>query len=208
MIAMRLFLTRLKLFLSETRASLSVEFVIAVPIIIWAYGGMFVFWDAFKSQNINVKAAYTISDLISRAETDITETNVDRMYQVLDYLNYEKHPVRMRISFVHMEDDGAGNPELVLPDGASRVRGPAPVAPFDAMQTEPFLPHTNVDALAPFIPIMAIGDSVIVVETQLDYTPLVEMVVYRFPPRILSELVVTRPRLSNGVEFADPSPSG
>jgi hypothetical protein len=29
---------------------------------------MFVFWDAFKTQNVNLKATYTIADMISREQ--------------------------------------------------------------------------------------------------------------------------------------------
>lgn len=198
--------SRLRQFFSDTRATITVEFVIILPILIWAYGGIYVFWDAYKSQNISVKAAYTISDLISRADYEITETNLSRIHQMVSFLNYDKHPVRVRISFVDMEDDGAGNPELVLE--GSRVRGPDPVAPFDALQEEPFTRHTSIASLEPIIPVMAINDRAIVVETELDYTPLFQFVGYPFPPRILSYAVVTRPRSGGRIGFADPAPSG
>ena len=200
------FMTRLRRFLTDRGASVTAEFVIVLPLVLWAYGGMYVFWDAFKARNINVKAAYTISDLLSRAGGDISDAYVDRMHQMIVFLNYNDHPVRLRISFVEMGLDSAGNPELEL-DG-SKVRGPDPVAPFDALQTEPFVEHTTISALEPFVPIMAVSDRAIVVETELDYTPLFEFNAYPLRPRILTNLVVTRPRLSGTFGFDDTSPSG
>ena len=203
---MRSLIIRLRRFRSDSRASMTVEFILVLPLIIWAYAGMYVFWDAFKAKNINVKAAYTISDLVSRADFDISEAYIDRMQQMVEFLNYDRHPVRMRISFVEMRDDGAGNPELAL-DG-SRVRGPAPVAPFDALQQQPFERHTFIEPLEPVVPMMAIGDRAIVVETQLDYSPLLQFRAYPLNPRILSNVVVTRPRLSGNFGFENTAPSG
>lgn len=186
-----------------------VEFIIILPLIIWAYAGIYVFWDAYKAQNISVKAAYTISDLISRADVDITETGLDRMHQMTSFLNYDQHPVRLRVSFVDMRQDAAGNPELELREDGSRVRGPAPVAPFDELQVKPFTPHTTISTLEPFIPMMAVGDSAIIVETELDYTPLFRFQIAPMRPLILTNFIVTRPRSGGTIGFASASaPAG
>ena len=207
MIAMTFVLRRFKLFLVDRRASMLLEFIIMLPLIIWVYAGMYVFWDAYKAQNISVKSAYTISDLISRADVPITSAGLDRMHQMTSFLNYNKHPVRIRVSIVDLEEDTAGNPQLMLYD-RSHVRGPNPVAPFDELQDKPFTRHLTVDALEPLIPIMAVGDQVIVVETELDYTPLFRFRLSPMDPLILSTSVVTRPRIGGGVSFADSAPSG
>ena len=193
---------RLKRFFAKDDASMLLEFIILLPLIIWAYAGMYVFWDAYKAQNVSVKAAYTISDLISRADVPLTDAGLNRMHQMTSFLNYDKHPVRLRVSFVDMEEDSAGNPVMVL-DGRSVVRGPDPVAPFDELQEEPFREHTSMDALEPHIPIMAVGDQVIVVETELDYTPLFRFRLAPMNPLILETLVVTRPRNGGSIGFDD-----
>ena len=180
---------------------MTAEFIIMLPLIIWVYAGMYVFWDAYKAQNISVKAAYTISDLISRAESDVTAVQFLRMHQMVSFLNYDKHPVRLRISFVEMDEDAAGNPDLQL-DG-SEAFGPLPVAPFDALQEEPFIGHSDIATIESQIPIMAINDRAIVVETELDYMPLFSFQLSPFDPIILTTFVVTRPRVGDRIGFAD-----
>ena len=50
--------SRLKAFGRNDAGSVSVEAVIMFPILLWAFAAMFVFWDAFKMQNILINFFY------------------------------------------------------------------------------------------------------------------------------------------------------
>ena len=65
-------LKRLRLFTDDNRGSIPTEGVLAFTMLIWWYLASFQFFDAFRQKNINLKAAYTIADLISR-QTDAIE---------------------------------------------------------------------------------------------------------------------------------------
>ena len=77
---------RLRRFAAAESGALSVEAVIIFPILLWAFIAMFVFWDAFKAQNINLKATYTVADLISREDDPIDAAYVDGMNDVYEFL--------------------------------------------------------------------------------------------------------------------------
>ncbi len=175
-------------FARDERATLSVEAALISPILIMAYGSMYVFWDAFKMRNINVKAAYTVSDMISREIVNITPQYLDGLAAMLDFLNRSKYDTRMRVSVVSARDDGTGNPELFL--CWSEGRGMAEVATINDIEDS--------------IPIMAIGSEVIVVETEMDYVPILgarndgEINLYGLSNRTMEQIIVTRPRFTRG----------
>lgn len=63
-------------FARDERGSLLAELVIILPIGVFAYFALYVYWDAFRSMNIVQKASYTISDTISREMTTFTPAYV------------------------------------------------------------------------------------------------------------------------------------
>jgi len=64
-------------FARDEKGSLVVDAIIVMPMFVWGYAGLFVYWDAYRAVNTVQKASYTISDLISRSQ----ETNgIDDAY--------------------------------------------------------------------------------------------------------------------------------
>lgn len=196
-------MTRLRHILSrfarDERATLSVEAVIIIPILFWAYGSMVIFWDAFKTQNINLKAAYTISDMVSRLDgPDVDEAYVNGLHQMFEFLNDGEHPARLRVSVVVMEFGSDGvTPEMRL--RWSDVAGRNPVPPHSDMLQETFQPHTNMIGLEPHVPIMAVADEVVIVETQLDYSPPFDFPMFNLEPTIYGSIIATRPRFNQAI---------
>lgn len=183
-------LTRhIRRFLSDEDATLSAEAAIILPILLWAYGGMYVFWDAFKMQNINVKSAYTISDMLSREIVNITPAYIDGLAAMLDFLNRGRYDTRLRVSVVGAQLDPVdGSTNLVL--CWSEARGG-----MDEL--------TAISDIEDSIPVMAVGTEVIVVETEMDYVPLLRAP-YGLEPRTFVNFIPTRPRFNRGqVGFDD-----
>ena len=101
---MRLLKARLRAFAEDARGSVTVEVVILLPLLYWTYCAMFVFFDAYRQTSINQKAAYTVSDMLSR-ETDPIDgnylSNVQRMYE---FLTRSHTDPKIRISVVRYRD--------------------------------------------------------------------------------------------------------
>jgi hypothetical protein len=175
---------QLKRFAEDEDATLSVEAIIIFPILLWAYIGMYVFWDAFKMQNINVKAAYTVSDMISREIVNITPDYVDGLSAMLRFLNKSKYDTRLRVSVVAGVANATDPTQVDFVLQWSQGRGG-------------LVAHTSMEDLEPSIPIMAAGSEVIVVETEMDYIPLLPKP-YGMDARTFTNTIVTRPRFIRG----------
>jgi Flp pilus assembly protein TadG len=66
---MKNLITRLRQFGRDETGNVAIESVIFMPLILSIMAATFSFHDAFRHKSLNIKAAYTISDAISR-QTD------------------------------------------------------------------------------------------------------------------------------------------
>lgn len=170
------FMTRLfRRFSRGEDGSVTAEAVIVLPLLIWAYLALFVYWDLFRSLNTVQKAAYNISDLISR-QSEVNTKFLDGMLSIMNYLIDSDQQAKMRLTSVQwVEKD---KKYVVLWSHS----------PGSGMTS---LTNTTVQAYKTRIPTMADGNSVILVETEVSYKPAFDAGI---APRTFSELVVTRPR--------------
>lgn len=131
------------------------EFLILLPLLVWTFVALFVYWDAFRTINQAQKAAYSVSDLISR-QSEVDSTFVSGMQTVTEYLLNDSPNVKLRITSVKYKE--SDNKLYVL---FSRSPG----------NKMPALTNTSVNtsAFRARIPIMANQDSVVIVETEVDY---------------------------------------
>ena len=89
----------LQRFRRSEEGSISVEAMLLVPILMWAYLGTFVFFDAFRSQSTNLKAAYTIGDTLSRETRHVTPAYLDSLSAMHRFLIDEDNGLpRLRIT--------------------------------------------------------------------------------------------------------------
>jgi len=99
---MRKFLIR---FLSETRASVTIEFVLVFPLLVLWLVVSFVMFDAFKSNSIKQKVTYTVSDIASRYG-QISDAEIGDLVDVARRMLPPRLDRRIvRISSVCFEDD-------------------------------------------------------------------------------------------------------
>lgn len=166
---------RIRSFRDQEDGLVMTEFLIMLPLLVWTFMALFVYWDAFKTINQAQKAAYSVSDLISR-QNEIDNTFIQGMQSVTNYLMSDAPAVRMRITSIeyHEEDDE----HVVL---FSRSPG----------NKMPAMTNAMLAAKADHIPLMADNDSVILVETSVDYQPGFDVGI---PQQAFDYFVVTRPR--------------
>ncbi len=146
----------LRAFARDERGVMLAEFLIMLPLVIWGLLALFVYWDVFKTINITQKAAYSISDLLSRQEV-ITPAFLNGLPGVLAFLTPGTQGSRMRIT--SFEYNQTTNKYVVL---FSCSPGNSIDLPLTA---------TNLDQMKPTIPIMDNMDSMILVETWVGYQP-------------------------------------
>jgi Flp pilus assembly protein TadG len=179
----RLMRRRLARFGEDQSGSTTVEAVMILPLLLWAYVAMFVYFDAFKIQNTNLRAAYTIADMISRQTNAIDANYVNGLNTVFDYLVEIDTNTSVRASSVFW--DPVANVYKVQWSYATR--------------TMPLLTNANVNTYASRLPTIPAGDTLIVMETWLDYSPAFDL--GGLQARTFKEFIATRPRFVAQVPF-------
>ena len=168
-----------KRFFRRENGSLSVEAVLALPILVWAITATFVFWDAFKTLNVSQQATYTVADMLSREEGEIDMDYLTSMHELFDYLSPSDGDNALRVTVVMLtkdEDTGVETLEKMWSEGVGGVAG-----------------HENLDSIRDRIPMMVAGDQMIVVESEQEWSPTlaVGLASYRF-----REVALARPRFT------------
>ena len=166
---------RLKAFSADTRGSVSVEFVLAMPIIFWAFMAIYVYFDGYRQSTINLKAAYTISDLISRETEIIDDEYIDSMHALLQILTRATSAIDMRISVVRWD---AGDDRYYVEWSVKRG--------YDLVLTD-----ATIASLEDKLPILPDNEIVILVETDNTFVPLFNV---GMDNKQLVNFVFTKPR--------------
>ncbi|MEP2716285.1 pilus assembly protein [Pseudophaeobacter sp.] len=181
---------RLRAFARKTEGTVTVEFAIYAPLLLWLFAAIYTFFDAFRQETVNLKAAYTISDLISRETATLNETYIDSMYEMSKLLIRSDSQITLRISVVRWDEDN--NRYYV---DWSRVRGSSLVAWTDA----------NISEVETQLPTMPDEERVILVETRNEMTPAFRV---GLPELDINNFVFTRPRFAPQVLFEGESSAG
>jgi hypothetical protein len=92
-------------FLSDERASISIEFMIIMPLLVFLTTGGVAFWDAFYSNSRTAKVAYVISDIMSRHDV-VDATDMAYLFNLQEkMLPGDLEQRALRISSICFEDD-------------------------------------------------------------------------------------------------------
>ncbi len=172
-------------FRNDETGSLSIEAVFALPLLVWAIIATFVFWDAFKTLNISQKATYTVADMLSRETDPIDDDYIAAMHEMFDFLAGSAGANAIRVSVVtKITNPVTGTEQLALvwSEGADI---PA---------------YTDLTVIEARLPEMALGEQLIVVESEQEWQPAfaVGLASYRF-----REVALARPRFSPQLVFDD-----
>lgn len=174
----------LRRFARNERGNLMAETVLVLPFLLWAYVGLFVYWDAFRSINTVQKAAYTVSDMISREMNTISLEYLEGMDDILERLIDPGLDVALRVTSIVCVAEVEGKCD----DEGGRNEVHWSRSPDNAMAP---LNTSDLPALAGQIPDMSDGDYVVVVEVAVNYTPAFDVGVSDMQ---LEQFIVTRPR--------------
>lgn len=169
-------------FWQDKSGVVTVEFVVFVPFLLWTYAASYMFFDAYRQSSLNLKAAYTIGDMISRETQIITPEYIDSMYNITQLLTRTTNPMSMRITVVRWDEE---DDQYYL--DWSQVRGSA-VA----------LTETDLADIADRLPVMPDDERVILVETWNTWTGLLNTAIGTIS---MDNFVFTRPRFAPQVIF-------
>ncbi|MEI6099925.1 MAG: TadE/TadG family type IV pilus assembly protein [Alphaproteobacteria bacterium] len=180
----RRFRLNLARFCRDDSGTVIVEAVIILPMLLWAYIALFVYWDAFRAKNTVQQAAYTVSDIISRERVGKTTAYIEGMQGVVDFMMDADVNARLRVT------------EVTWSDTNNRFEVHWSRSPGNAM---PRLTTETLQAFAEKIPTMPAGDYAIVVELQADYIPAFDINLpgsfdISLQDQVFSEFIVARLR--------------
>lgn len=170
-------------FARDSRGSMTVEAALVLPLWIWGYTMSYQFFDAFREQAVNLRAAYTVSDMISREADAIGPDYVDDLHDMFDYLTRTSHPTWIRVSSVYYDTSAK-----VYKRHWSYSTSPSHVAHTD----------TTIKAEKDRLPNMVAGETVVLVETGMYYEPVLNVGV---EDMWYTNFIPTRPRFAAKVEW-------
>jgi len=175
---------KVRKFVYDESGTLVIEAIIIFPILTWALVAMTVYFDAFRVRSVNLKAAYTISDMLSRENPIVDENYVQGLKTVFDFLVASNHPTWVRISLVRFDindvDDAGDDEHFVKWSWASDGETP--------------WTNDTISQIESRIPIMANGDTTLIVETHMRYVPAFKIGI---KPYDLENFITTRPRFAS-----------
>ena len=163
-------------FRNEEGGTLVAEAVLVLPFMLWSYLALFVYWDAYRSVNTVQKAAYTVSDMISREMVAVSDAYINGMDAMMEYMIDHSQDAKTRVTSVTWS---AINNRYEVHWSRS---------PGGAM---PQLTTTTIQGMKDRIPVMSDGDYVVLVEVEVSYHPSFNVGVGN---QILEQFIVTRPR--------------
>lgn len=181
----------LRQFFKDQGGVASIEAILLIPLLFWAYTGTFVMFDAYKKQTDGLRVTYSVADAISREDSELTQAYLDSMTLLSDFMSRSPNRVTQRVTIVcySAEDDQ-------YQVAWSRTTGP---------KKSTLLPHTDltVDDNRDRLPILPVGDQVVLVETFMDYAPVWSV---GLAAQTFDYWVFTRPRFTNQVKhIAEPT---
>ena len=163
---------------------MSIEAIFVLPLLVFVYLAMFVFFDAYRTQNLALRAADTVADLLSRETRAIEPDYIEGMNDVFDFLVNSRYATRLRVTSVGFDAD----------DEAYFVYW------SHGTGDQPPLTNATLAELRHRLPIVAEGDSVILVETRVQYRPAFNVGI---GARDFLHVIPTRPRFAPRLAWAE-----
>lgn len=183
---MKRLLQSFRRFAREDRGAILMETVIMLPVLIWALMAMAAYWDVYRTINRQQKAVYAVADVIAR-QRSVTPAYVDAMDDVVNYMLDDGQTVKLRLTSV-------GWDEATLKFFVKWSRSPDGKLPA--------LTNATLQALTGKIPAMTASSTVMLLETQLNYKPNIQVAFtdnVGVAEQTLTQFIVTRPRFSDKV---------
>jgi hypothetical protein len=176
---LKLLKARLRAFASDTKGSIAVETAIILPMLIWTYAALFIFFDAYRARSTTEKAAFTISDVLSRETQSIDAAYLSNVHTLFDFLAAQSDTeTKLRVSLISW-DIATQTYELEW----SKTDG----QDIDALS------QGSLNDVSDKFPIMSDGESLILVQTFSTYEPVFDVGMGDID---IDTFIFTRPRFA------------
>lgn len=175
-------------FKADTSGAALVEMGMLLPFLVFMMAGGIVVQDAIRVTYLQSKATYTVSDMASREDNFVDSNFFDGMDSVYRFLTNNNYPTELRISTVECTSECESQTERVLEFCWSTST--------DGL---PDLTNADMDLYEARIPLFAAGDTMLMTEAFLEYTPLFGDLVVS--PRTVDAIAFTRPRIAPQIKF-------
>lgn len=183
---MEFFKMTFKAHLKDDDGSMSIEAVLVAPLVLIGVLFTYTYFTAFQVKAAANKAAYTISDYISRQTESVDANFMEGLGDIYGFLtNNDDEAVRVS-SVMWIEDDA--NPE----EGEYHLEWSYAVD-GDIALTDATLP-----ALEEKLPLMTNGQTVLLVETSTTWSPIFDVGLDILD---FEDVVTTKPRFATQVVF-------
>ena len=184
---MKLFLkSRLRAFAKETDGNMSIEALVFVPFIVTLIAITFSLYDAFRFKSLNTKAAFTISDALSRETDAITPDYVDGLVSTFEFLTRSENQYSLRITTVQYDED-SNVYEVKWSEGRGKWQG---------------LEGVDLNSMSSVLPNMLDNETIILVETHTQYEPPFNMDKF-LTDDLFYNITFTRPRFAPQLIWSD-----
>lgn len=169
----------LRSFRKDTRGSVAVETVILWPVLFLALLAMAVLFDAYRARSTTEKAAFAVSDMLSRETAAVDQNYIDGVHDLFEEISTLKGEQQMTVSLVSW--DSNDNTHNLVWSHSSEATGA--------------LTDADMAQLSDDLPTLVPGESLIVVQTRGTYELPLNMVRWFGTEGIaMNTFVFTRPR--------------
>ncbi len=177
---------KLQEFRCKEDGNIALEAALYLPLLLGVFAATYTLFDLFRQETVNSKAAYTVSDLISRETAALNDDYIDSIYTLGKLMARAGSDMSMRVSVIRWDaDDDRHYVDWSVERG-------------DQME---IWTDANVTALNNKLPLMPDQERVIVVETWNDVEPAFRLEAIGVGKREIYNLVFTRPRFASQVAF-------
>lgn len=160
---------------SNERGNITIETIYVVPLIMWTTLAFAIVWEYYRAVNIAQRATYAVADIVSRERVTITDSFIKLKYlrtfafvnglsTNTNALNNTSFPATIRVT------------SLILAPSSS-IGMPPTLKVMWSMSSNsgvnglPILSNPLDPSIVGSIPKMIEGDSIVLVETRLRWTP-------------------------------------
>jgi len=182
-------INKIRTFVSDERGTATTEAVIVLPMLVWSMVATSVYFDGFRARSTNLKAAYTISDMISRENPYVGPNYINGLKKAYDFLAASRNPTWIRVSLVQFDTEDPTNDS----DGFHIVKWSYGTTGIEKLPDGTGNNTLNNSAVEARIPIMMHGDTIILVETHMKYVPFAKIGIDPFSQ---DNFIATRPRFT------------
>lgn len=162
--------------IGEESGTITIEFVIVFPLLVAWFLGSFIYFDAYRSNTLSAKVAFTISDLMARSN-QVTPADMALYYDVQERMM----PGRISESYLRISSICYREREVAgVTEGEYRLHWSD--VHDDYWDSSSGLPENvekytdDADIPVALMPLMADGDSVILTEVFAVWTPIAEQI--------------------------------